>query len=94
MTKPGSFSRVAMGVYGRAEAAYLRLLPNALAHPRKVVSVAAIAFVATCLVVPLLGADLIPQLAQDRFEMTVKLPPGTPLRDTDAVVQQLQRAHG
>jgi HAE1 family hydrophobic/amphiphilic exporter-1 len=45
-------------------------------------------------VVPLLGADLIPQLAQDRFEMTVKLPPGTPLRDTDSVVQELQRAHG
>ena len=45
-------------------------------------------------VVPLLGADLIPQLAQDRFEMTVKLPPGTPLRDTDKVVQALQGEHG
>jgi HAE1 family hydrophobic/amphiphilic exporter-1 len=83
-----------MSVYGRAENAYLRLLPNALAHPRKVLAVAAIAFAGTCLVVPLLGADLIPQLAQDRFEMTVKLPPGTPLRDTDSVVQELQRAHG
>jgi HAE1 family hydrophobic/amphiphilic exporter-1 len=29
--------------------------------------------------VPSLGTDLIPQLAQDRFEMTMKLPPGTRL---------------
>jgi HAE1 family hydrophobic/amphiphilic exporter-1 len=88
------FSRVAMGLYGRAEAKYLELLPNALTRPRLVLGVAALAFAATCLVVPLLGFDLIPQLAQDRFEMTVKLPPGTPLRDTDQVVQELQRAHG
>ncbi|HVQ32670.1 MAG TPA: efflux RND transporter permease subunit, partial [Lysobacter sp.] len=88
------FSRGAMGLYGWAEAKYLQMLPNALTRPRLVLGVAALAFGATCLVVPLLGADLIPQLAQDRFEMTVKLPPGTPLRDTDQVVQQLQRAHG
>src|SRR5690606_36714879 len=43
--------------------------------------------------VRLLGADLIPQLAQDRFEMTVKLPPGTPLAETDALVRELQRKH-
>jgi HAE1 family hydrophobic/amphiphilic exporter-1 len=36
---------------------------------------AAVVFALTLLVVPMLGADLIPQLAQDRFEMTVKLPP-------------------
>ena len=83
-----------MRIYGWAETRYLRLLPNALSHPRKVLFTAALAFGATCLVVPLLGVDLIPQLAQDRFEMTVKLPPGTPLRDTDSVVQELQRAHG
>ena len=54
---------------------------------------AAVAFALTVLVVPMLGADLIPQLAQDRFEMTVKLPPGTPLRDTDALVRELQKKH-
>jgi HAE1 family hydrophobic/amphiphilic exporter-1 len=54
---------------------------------------AATAFGLTLLAVPLLGADLIPQLAQDRFDMTVKLPPGTPLRDTDALVRELQGEH-
>ncbi|NIJ69794.1 efflux RND transporter permease subunit [Xanthomonas sp. 60] len=87
-------SDVAMKPYAGAERRYLCLLPGALAHPGKVLGLAALAFVGTMAVVPLLGADLIPQLAQDRFEMTVKLPAGTPLKQTDAVVRELQLAHG
>jgi HAE1 family hydrophobic/amphiphilic exporter-1 len=89
-----TFSRGAMHIYDRLEALYLRTLPEALLHPRKVLAVAVLAFLGTAAVVPLLGFDLIPQLAQDRFEMTVKLPPGTPLRDTDQVVQEIQRERG
>ena len=66
---------------------------GACSKPWLVLGFAAVAFALTLLVVPMLGADLIPQLAQDRFEMTVKLPPGTPLRDTDALVRELQRKH-
>ncbi|MFX9893323.1 hypothetical protein ABTP50_21255, partial [Acinetobacter baumannii] len=65
-------SDVAMKPYAGAERGYLRLLPNALQHPGKVLGLAAIAFLATLALVPMLGADLIPQLAQDRFEMTAK----------------------
>lgn len=86
-------SDLAMKPYGGAERGYLRLLPNALAHPGKVLALAALAFVASMAMVPMLGADLIPQLAQDRFEMTAKLPAGTPLKQTDALVRDLQRAH-
>lgn len=86
-------SDLAMSPYGRAERGYLKLLPGALRRPWLVLGLAAAAFALTLLVVPLLGADLIPQLAQDRFEMTVKLPPGTPLRETDAVVRDLQGRH-
>lgn len=87
------FSDLAMAPYGRAERGYLKLLPAAMRRPWLVLGFAAAAFAATLLVVPLLGADLIPQLAQDRFEMTVKLPPGTPLRETDKLVRELQAAH-
>ena len=87
-------SDIAMSPYGRAERGYLRLLPAALHRPKFVLLVAGGAFALALLVVPMLGADLIPQLAQDRFEMTVKLPPGTPLRDTDAAVRTLQQQHG
>jgi len=86
-------SDLAMAPYGRAERGYLRLLPAALRHPGKVLGFAGAAFALTLLVTPLLGADLIPQLAQDRFEMTVKLPPGTPLRQTDDLVRELQEKH-
>ncbi len=86
-------SDVAMSFYDPAERRYLKILPTALDRPLLVVGLAAAAFVATLAAVPMLGADLIPQLAQDRFEMTVKLPPGTPLRETDAIVRRLQQAH-
>ena len=87
-------SDLAMAPYARAERGYLRLLPGALGRPWLVLGLAALAFAATLAVVPMLGADLIPQLAQDRFEMTVKLPAGTPLRQTDALVRELQEKHG
>lgn len=86
-------SDLAMRPYDRAERGYMELLPNALRRPWLVLGFAAAAFALTMMVVPWLGADLIPQLAQDRFEMTVKLPPGTPLRDTDQLVQRLQEQH-
>ena len=86
-------SDLAMAPYHRIEAGYLRLLPGALRRPALVLVFATAAFGLSLLAVPMLGTDLIPQLAQDRFEMTVKLPPGTPLRDTDRVVRELQQTH-
>ncbi|RZA19311.1 MAG: efflux RND transporter permease subunit [Lysobacteraceae bacterium] len=86
-------SDVAMAPYGRAERAYLRILPAALKRPTPVLLVAGTAFVLTMAVVPLLGTDLIPQLAQDRFEMTAKLSPGTPLAQTDALIRDVQGKH-
>jgi HAE1 family hydrophobic/amphiphilic exporter-1 len=76
--------------YNRAASAYHGFLPRALAHPWKVLGFAAVAFLVSVALVPTLGTDLIPQLAQGRFEMTVKLAPGTPLADTDALVRELQ----
>lgn len=86
-------SDIAMAPYARAERGYLKLLPAALRRPWLVLGCATAAFAATLLALPTLGVDLIPQLAQDRFEMTVKLPPGAPLRQTDALVRELQLAH-
>jgi HAE1 family hydrophobic/amphiphilic exporter-1 len=80
-----------LGGYNKAAAAYHALLPGALAHPWKVLGVAAALFLASAALIPTLGTDLIPQLAQGRFEMTVKLAPGTPLTDTDALVRELQQ---
>lgn len=48
-------------------------------------------FAGTLLLVPRLGVELIPQLAQGEFEAKVKLAPGTPLERTDALLAQVQR---
>ncbi|HOV56970.1 MAG TPA: efflux RND transporter permease subunit [Rhodanobacteraceae bacterium] len=76
--------------YNWLAGAYTRMLPGVLAHPWRTLAVAVLAFVGAMALVPSLGLDLIPQLAQGRFEMTVKLPPGTALVDTDALVRDLQ----
>ncbi len=86
-------SDLAMWPYAKAERAYMKLLPASLARPAPVLAVAGLAFALTVAALPLLGTDLIPQLAQDRFEMTAKLPPGTPLASTDALIRQVQAAH-
>lgn len=79
--------------YHRLEAAYLRTLPGAMKRPGLVLISATLVFAISLMAVPLLGTDLIPQLAQDRFDVTVKLPPGTPLRETDQVVRDVQAVH-
>lgn len=79
--------------YEHMAASYHRMLPVFLVHPGKVVGCAAAAFVAAMALVPTLGMDLIPQLAQNRFEITATLPPGTPLAQTDALVREIAVAH-
>jgi len=75
------------------EERYARALPWVLQHPAKVLGASALAFFLSLLVVPTLGLDLVPQLAQGQFEATIKLPPGTPLARTDAVSRALQERH-
>lgn len=79
--------------YNTIAAGYTRMLPGALRRPWLVLAFSAASFVGAVLLVPTLGMDLIPQLAQGRFEMTVKLAPGTPLADTDALARELQLKH-
>jgi HAE1 family hydrophobic/amphiphilic exporter-1 len=79
--------------YDRAARFYHRSLPKALVHPWRVLGFAALVFALSILLVPTLGLDLIPQLAQGRFDMTVTLPPGTPLVETDKLVGDISSRH-
>jgi len=88
-----TIGRFVMMPYDAAAHAYHAFLPKALAHPLAVLAFATAAFVAGIALIPTLGMDLIPQLAQGRFEMTVKLAPGTALVDTDALVKELETAN-
>jgi HAE1 family hydrophobic/amphiphilic exporter-1 len=80
--------------YDWAAARYQRVLPYALRNPTPILGGAAIAFVAAVLIASTLGTDLIPQFAQDRFQLTAKLPAGTQLRETDALVRAIEAKHG
>ncbi|MBD8526940.1 efflux RND transporter permease subunit [Pseudomarimonas arenosa] len=79
--------------FARVERFYADSLPRVLKHPFLVLGSAAVAFGFALSLVLGLGADLIPQFAQDRFEMTAKLSPGTQLRDTDSLVRAIQAKH-
>ena len=83
--------RVVLMPYNAAALAYHSFLPKALARPGAVLAFAAIAFAGSVALIPTLGLDLIPSLAQGRFEMTVKQSPGTALIDTDKLVAELEQ---
>ncbi|MEO7199390.1 MAG: efflux RND transporter permease subunit, partial [Dokdonella sp.] len=85
--------RLVCAGYDRAAAVYHRMLPGALDRPWLVLGSATLAFAASVAVIPSLGMDLIPSLAQGRFETTIKLPPGTPLAETDALVAKIEQRH-
>ncbi|MCZ8062938.1 efflux RND transporter permease subunit [Silanimonas sp.] len=73
-----------------AESYRRRILPAALRKPALVLGSAGVAFLLSLGMATTLGTDLIPQLAQDRFDMTAKLPAGTQLQDTDRLVAAVQ----
>ena len=73
-----------------AESYRRRILPAALRNPTLVLGSAGVAFLLSLGMATTLGTDLIPQLAQDRFDMTAKLPAGTQLQDTDRLVAAVQ----
>jgi HAE1 family hydrophobic/amphiphilic exporter-1 len=63
----------------------------ALSHPGKVIGSAVALFVLTmALILPRLGTELIPQMSQGEFNVDLRLPPGTPLEQTDRAVQATQ----
>jgi HAE1 family hydrophobic/amphiphilic exporter-1 len=86
------FVWVTQSGYRKLEERYVPLLRWALAHRAKVVIAAVVLFALTMAIVPRLGTELIPQLSQGEYIVDLRLPPGTPLNQTDRVVEGAQRA--
>ncbi|MDH3267165.1 MAG: efflux RND transporter permease subunit, partial [Gammaproteobacteria bacterium] len=66
---------------------YEPLLRWSLSHRAVVVCAAATVFVATMTLIPRLGTELIPQLSQGEFDVDLRLSPGSPLVETDRIIQ-------
>jgi hydrophobic/amphiphilic exporter-1 (mainly G- bacteria), HAE1 family len=75
-----------------ADSKYPPAITWALANPGKTIGSAVLLFVLTMLlVVPRLGTEMIPQMSQGEFNVDLRLPPGTPLEQTDRSVTAAQR---
>lgn len=70
-------------------ARYLRLLDLALRHRRKSMTAAALFLLASLALVPLLPSGFMPVSDLSLSHIEVSLPPGTPLAQTDAVLQRV-----
>ncbi len=69
---------------------YQKALNWALLHRLAVLTIAITLFIVSLLMVPFIGMELIPQLTQGEFTVEFRLPPGTPLEETDAIISQVQ----
>ncbi len=71
---------------------YDPLLRWSLSHRAVIVGGAAAIFVATLMLLPRLGTELIPQLSQGEFQVDLRLSPGSPLIETDRAIQAAHAA--
>jgi HAE1 family hydrophobic/amphiphilic exporter-1 len=78
--------------YGFLDHHYPSLLAWALTRRAAVLSTAVGILVATVLILPLLGTELIPQLSQGEFTVKMRLPAGSPLEITDRQVIAIHTA--
>ena len=79
-------------LYDRVAAGYPRVLRSVLAHRGSVMLAVTVGFLGSLLLIPMLGVELIPQLAQGEYYVEVKLPPGAPLEETDRVLKKADDA--
>ncbi len=84
------FANAVMRAFSVSEDYYERVLKAALVRPLLVTIICLLSLGSAAVLVPSLGFELIPEFAQGRLQVDVKLPPGTPLAQTDARMRELQ----
>jgi HAE1 family hydrophobic/amphiphilic exporter-1 len=85
--------RAAQSLTNWAETRYPGAIRWALARPGLTIGSAVALFAVTVgLIAPRLGTELIPQMSQGEFNVDLRLPPGTPLEQTDRAVRAAQQA--
>ncbi|NQT97236.1 MAG: efflux RND transporter permease subunit [Candidatus Marinimicrobia bacterium] len=80
--------------YDALAESYPAVLRYALGHKGLVCLIAVIMFGGSLLLIPMIGMELIPRLSQGEFNVEFKLPPGTPLEQTDAIIARIQTIAG
>jgi hydrophobic/amphiphilic exporter-1 (mainly G- bacteria), HAE1 family len=77
--------------FNRLQSFYNGMLKTSLHHPYRAPAVAlALMLLAAWLIIPRLGMDLIPSMAQGEFFVDIRLPIGTPLDETTETVKRME----
>ncbi len=84
------FYNISGGVFSRIEYHYSRLLGWALAHKRGVFAIAIGIFIFSILLLPRIGIEFIPEEDTGDINITVELPPGTRVEETDKIALQIE----
>jgi hydrophobic/amphiphilic exporter-1 (mainly G- bacteria), HAE1 family len=78
-------------LYDRLAGLYPGLLRKALEQRGLTIGLAIGLFIVSLGLVPRLGMELVPSLAQGEFQVEIQLSPGTPLERTDQVIDELDQ---
>ncbi|MGL4790546.1 MAG: efflux RND transporter permease subunit, partial [Anaerotignaceae bacterium] len=73
----------------KLESGYTKLLSKCLVNKKKVVVLVIIIFIATLSLVPRMGFDFMPEMDEGVVAVSVSLPNGTVLEETELVVEQV-----
>lgn len=77
-------------VWDQVDEVYRRVLVWALQHRKSVLAIAAASFVLAGALLPLLGFEFIPKMDTSEFQVSVELPDGTRLEETERVARQVE----
>ena len=88
----GEGNRLLQAVMRGIHTVYRPLLHWALAHPRKTLALAGVAFLATLTLGPRLGFSLFPNADVPQFLVSVETPHGSSLEETDRAVRHVEAA--
>lgn len=78
--------------YMAIENRYPSVIGWALNRKGLVLGVAILLFAGSVAMVPQLGIELIPSMSQGEYSVEFRMPPGTPLEQTDQIIRQVQTA--
>lgn len=78
--------------YMAVENTYPSIIGWALDRKGLVLVVAILLFAGSVAMVPRLGIELIPSMSQGEYSVEFRMPPGTPLEQTDQIIRQVQTA--
>lgn len=85
------FSRGFDRLFGRVESGYRRFLHYALHHRKKVIGLSILVFVLSSLSIFTLGAEFMPATDAGQLTVSVNLPDGAKLQETDSVVNEIEQ---